>query len=200
MTMMPRDRMEFNEQSPALEQQNKGKVGQVAEQAQQKAKEVTSQAQEQAKAAVETRKEQAIEGLEGIAQAFRQTGENLRTADQGVVADYSEQMANQIERLSSFLSERDVDQLLGDAEAYARSHPEIFLGGAFALGLLVGRFIKSSGERRELARTDYYQPSSYPQAARTTPTGQGTMSNSWDEEITRPEPSFRPQFNEPDFP
>jgi hypothetical protein len=198
MTMMPRDRMEFNEQSPATEQQSKGKVGQVAEQAQQKAKEITSQAQEQAKSAVETRKEKAVEGLEGIAQAFRQTGESLRTSEQGAVANYSEQVANQIERFSSFLSERDVDQLLGDAETYARRHPEIFLGGALALGLLVGRFIKSSGERRELARAGYYHPSSYPPAPQ--PTMQGTMSNSWDEDVTSTQPSYRPQYNDPDFP
>jgi len=189
--------MEFNEQNPAMEQ-NKGTVGQVAEQAQHKAKELTSQAQEQAKSAVATRKEQAVEGLEGIAQAFRQTGETLRTADQGAVANYSEQMANQIERLSSFLSERDVDQLLGDAETYARRHPEIFLGGALALGLLVGRFIKSSGERRELARAGYYHPSSYPPVPR--PMMQGTMSNSWDEDVANSQSSFRPQYNDPDFP
>jgi len=189
--------MEFNEQISATEPQNKSKVGEVAEQAQQKAKELTSQAQEQAKSAAETRKGQAVEGLEGIAQAFRQTGENLRMAEQGTVADYSEQMANQIERFSSFLSERNVDELLGEAEGYARSHPELFLGGALALGLLVGRFIKSSGERRELARARYYQPPSYPQAG-VQPAMLGTTSNSWDED--RPEPSFRPQYNEPDFP
>jgi ElaB/YqjD/DUF883 family membrane-anchored ribosome-binding protein len=191
--------MEFNEQTSAREPQNKGKTGQVVEQAQQKAKELTSQAQEQAKSAVETRKEQAVEGLEGIAQAFRQTGQNLRTAEQGAVANYSEQVANQIERLSSFLSERNVDQLLGDAESYARSRPEIFLGGAFALGLLVGRFIKSSGERRELARASYYQPPSYPQAGYQPPM-QGTVTNSWDEAVSDTRPSFRPQYNDPDFP
>lgn len=198
MTMMPRDRMEFNQQSTATEQQNKGKVGQVAEQAQQKAKEITSQAQEQAKSAVATRKEQAVEGLEGLAQAFRQTGESLRSTDQGMVADYSERVANQIERFSSFLGERDVDQLLGDAETYARRHPEIFLGGALALGLLVGRFIKSSGERRELARAGYYHPSSYPPAPR--PTMSGTLSESWDEDMNRTQSSYRPQPNNPDFP
>ena len=199
MTMMPRDRMDFNELTPEMEEQNKSTVGQVAEQVQQKAKELTSEAQEQAKSAVETRKEQAVEGLEGIAQAFRQTGETLRTTEQGTVADYSEQVANQIERLSSFLSERNVDQLLGDAESYARSRPEIFLGGAFALGLLVGRFIKSSGERRGLARASSYQPPSYPQAGYQPPM-QGTMTNSWDEEVTRTRPSYKPQYNDPDFP
>jgi hypothetical protein len=190
--------MEFNEQSPATEQ-NKGKVGQAAEQAQQRAKEITSQAQEQAKSAVETRKEQAVEGLGGIAQAFRQTSEKLREEDNGMVAQYGERVADQIERLSSFLGERDVDQLLGDAEVYARRHPELFLGGALALGLLVGRFIKSSGERRELARAGYHHPSSYPPAPR--PTTQGTMSNSWDNDVSSVQPSsYRPQFNEPDFP
>jgi hypothetical protein len=155
---MPRNMPETGNRSSTLEQENKGKMGQVAEQAQQKAKEVTHQAQEQAKSAAEARKERAVEGLGGIARAFRETGEHLRREENDMVAQYSERMANQIERVSSYLEEHSVDDLLRDSEQIARRHPELFLGGAFALGLMLGRFIKSSSERREMVPANYYQP------------------------------------------
>jgi hypothetical protein len=190
--------MQYSPQSPNLESESKGKVAQTAEQAQQKAKEITQQAQEQAKSAAASRKEQAAEGLQGIAQAFRQTGETLRQENQGAIADYSEKMASQIERFSSYLEERDVDQLLGDAEGFARRHPEAFLGGAFAFGLLLGRFIKSSGERRELVRAGYYHPSSYPPAPR--PATWEETSTFEENDVRGTQPSYRPQVNNPDFP
>lgn len=198
MTTVSRDKMQYNPQNPNLESEIKGKVAQTAEQAQQKAKEVTEQAQEQAKSMAAARKEQATEGLQGIVQAFRQTGETLRREDQGTIADYSEKMASQIERVSSYLEERDVDQLLGDAEGFARSHPEVFLGGAFAFGLLLGRFIKSSGERRDMVRAGQYQPSSYPPAPQPA-TWEGSSSFS-DGDVTGTQPSYRPQVNNPNFP
>jgi hypothetical protein len=136
----------------------------TTEQVQQKAKEVAKQAQEKAKSAVATRKEQAVDQLGGVAQAIRRTGEELRGQNKETVAQYTEQLANQVERFSSYLERKDVDELLYEAEDLARRQPYVFLGGAFALGLLVARFIKSSAERRqhELARRDYFERVNYP--------------------------------------
>lgn len=148
-------------------QQAKEVAKQAVDQVQQKAQEVASQAQDQAKSAVNTRKDQAVEQLGSVAQAIRTTGSELRNQDKGMVAQYADQVADRVDRVSSYLQERDVDQLLEDAENMARRQPELFLGGAFIVGLLVGRFIKSSGERRmarreqELARR--YQHYGYPE-------------------------------------
>jgi len=151
-------------------QQAKEVAKQAVDQVQQKAQEVASQAQDQAKSAVNVRKDQAVEQLGSVAQAIRTTSNELRNQNSGMVAQYADQVADRVDRISGYLQERDVDQLLEDAENMARRQPELFLGGAFIVGLLVGRFIKSSGERRmarreqELARRyqHYGYPENYP--------------------------------------
>jgi hypothetical protein len=148
-------------------QQAKEVAKQAVDQVQQKAQEVASQAQDQAKSAVAARKDQAAEQLGSVAQAIRTTSGELRNQEQATVAQYVDKVADQVDRISGYLGERDVDQLLEDAENMARRQPELFLGGAFLVGLLLGRFIKSSGERR-LARREQelgrrYQHYGYPE-------------------------------------
>jgi hypothetical protein len=133
-------------------QQAKDAAKQAMEQVQQKAQEVAGQAQTQAKSAIANRKDQAVDQLGGVAQMFRTTGNELRNQNKESFAQYADKVADQVERVSSYLEERDVDQLLGEAENFARRQPELFLGGAFIVGLLVGRFIKSSSERRMAQR------------------------------------------------
>ena len=118
----------------------KEKAGEVAEEA----KSVMEQAGHQAKSTVAVQKEQAASQLHGVAQALRQTSDRLRDQDQRAFASYSNQAADQIDRMSSYLQERDVNELMRDAKDFARRQPELFLGGAFTLGLLAARFLKSS--------------------------------------------------------
>ena len=87
--------------------------------------------------------------MEGVANALRQTGEQLHEQDQGSVGRYAEQAAEQAERFSGYLRDRDANQLLNDVEDFARERPAIFLGGAFLLGAAAARFLKSSAGRRE---------------------------------------------------
>lgn len=130
-------------------QQVKEKAGETVEQVQQKAKELAGQAQTQAKSMATTRKDQAVEGLSQVAEAIRATGNELRYQDHSAVAQYSEQVAEQVDRVAQYLGNRDINQLLAEAEDFARRQPQLFLGGAFMVGLLVGRFIKSSRERAD---------------------------------------------------
>src|SRR5690606_33979901 len=57
----------------------------------------------------------------------------------------------QVDSLASFLDNQDVAELVDNAEDLARRQPAVFVGGAFALGVLGGRFLRSS--RRELVDT-----------------------------------------------
>jgi hypothetical protein len=148
-------------------QQVKEVAKQAVGQVQHKAQEVAVQAQDQAKSAVATRKDQAVGQLGSVAQAFRTTSNELRNQDNAMIAQYADKVADQVDRISGYLEERDIDQLLGDAENFARRQSELFLGGAFILGLLVGRFVKSSGERRMAQREQEmalrYQPYAAPE-------------------------------------
>lgn len=95
---------------------------------------------------VDAQKDRTAEGLQGFARALRKTGNELREQDTDLPIDrYVSSAADQVERLSGFLRSHDVRELMDGAERMAREQPALFLGGAFVLGLLGARFLKSSG-------------------------------------------------------
>jgi ElaB/YqjD/DUF883 family membrane-anchored ribosome-binding protein len=91
-----------------------------------------------------TQKGRVTDSLTSLAQAVRQSTESLRSNQQPAVAQYVEKAASQLEHLSNRLRDRDVKDLVQDAQQYARRQPAIFVGAAFAAGLLAARFMKSS--------------------------------------------------------
>ena len=99
---------------------------------------------ERATTQLTTQKDRATDGIGTLAQTVRQTTERLRDEQHETVAEYVEKAAEQLERLSNSLREKDVNELLQDAERLARRRPALFIGGSFALGLLAARFLKSS--------------------------------------------------------
>ena len=105
---------------------------------------IVDRVRERATAQLSTHKDQATEGLGTVAQAVRQTTQSLRDQQHDTVAQYVERAADQIERLSDRLKNKDVTELLDDAQQLARRQPALFIGGAFALGLVGARFLKSS--------------------------------------------------------
>lgn len=117
----------------------------VKEQVQQAAMGLKAQVTEQATGRLEEQKSAASEGLNTVAQAIRQTGSHLRGQQQEGVAQYVDRAAEQIEQFAGYLGGRDLRQLTRDIESFARREPALFLGGALTLGLLAGRFLKSSG-------------------------------------------------------
>lgn len=94
-----------------------------------------------------TQKDRATDGIGSVARAVRQTTQPLRDAKQETIAHYVEQAAGQLDRLSNTLKEKNVSDLVDDAQRFARRNPAIFIGSAFALGLVAARFFKSSRER-----------------------------------------------------
>jgi uncharacterized membrane protein YdfJ with MMPL/SSD domain len=119
-------------------------AGQVADQLKQSASQVTEQAKQTVTSQLATRKDQAAQGLSTVSSAVRQMGDNLQQNEQtSGYAQYVNQAADQIDRFSGYLQHHEPRQLVSDAESWARRNPALFLGGAFALGLLASRFLKS---------------------------------------------------------
>jgi ElaB/YqjD/DUF883 family membrane-anchored ribosome-binding protein len=100
-----------------------------------------------------SQKERATEGLGSLARAVRQSTQSLRDNQQDTVAQYVEQAADRIEEFSSRLRERDLNDLLRDADQFARRQPAVFIGAAFVVGVLAARFLKSS--RTGVERTQF---------------------------------------------
>jgi hypothetical protein len=119
-------------------------ASQVADQVKQSASQVTDQAKQTATSQIATRKDQAAQGLNTVSSSMRQMGDNLRQNEQtSGYAQYVNQAADQVDRFSGYLQNHDPRQIMSDAENWARRNPALVLGGAFALGLLASRFLKS---------------------------------------------------------
>jgi len=107
-----------------------------------------------ATAQLTNQKNRATDGLGSIASAVRQSTQQLRDQQHDVIAGYVDQAADQIEQLSQRLRSRDITDLFGDLQNLSRRQPALFVGGAFALGFVAARFLKSSGQD---ARSDWYE-------------------------------------------
>jgi len=118
----------------------------IIQQTRQKAGEVMDQARDQVTSQLESQKERVTSTLSGVADALRQTGEQLRQQNQEPVGHLADRAADAVTRISGYLHERDIRQIVGSVESYAREQPAVFIGGAFALGLLMARFLKSSSD------------------------------------------------------
>jgi hypothetical protein len=135
---------------------------------------IAGRVREQATAQLDTQKNRATDGLGSVAQAVRQTTEHLRNNQHDTVARYAEQAADQIERFSQRLKEKDVGELMNDAQQLARRQPAMFVGGAFALGLVGARFLKSSSRDRHFSSSR----SASNAYGNRVPTSTGTSSRS----------------------
>jgi hypothetical protein len=137
------------------------KAEDVVEQTQQKAGEVVDQAKQQATSQLSSQKDRAVDSLGSVADALRQTGKHLRDSDQQGIAQYADKAADRVEQFSGQLRGKDVQEIVRDVERYARQQPALFLGGAFVLGLLGARFLKSTAQREESGDADGYRASQY---------------------------------------
>jgi hypothetical protein len=141
-----------------MKDQVQQKTGEAIDQAKDKAGEVVGQVREQAKSQVAGQKDRAAESLGSVAQALHQTGQQLRDQDNSTVAQYIDTAANQVDRVSGFLRERDLQDIVTEVERFARRQPAVFVGGAALLGMIGARFLRSSQDRAaQMQRADYYR-------------------------------------------
>jgi exonuclease VII large subunit len=118
----------------------------VVSQTQQQASQLMDKAQAQAKSRLTTQKHQATQGLQSLAQTLDQTSQQLQQQGQDSLAQYATKAGDQVEQLTHYLQQRDINELMDEAQDYARGHPISFLAGAFALGFTAARFLKSSSQ------------------------------------------------------
>jgi ElaB/YqjD/DUF883 family membrane-anchored ribosome-binding protein len=151
----------------------------MVDEAKEKVQELAGQAQDRAsqqvQAGVSRGKNRAADTLGAVAQSLVFSSQQLREQNRGAVGGYVEKAANRVERWADYVQNTDAREIAYRAENFARREPALFLGGAFALGLLGARFLKSSrrGEQQsgapyDASRASWSQPSDRPR---------GTMSD-----------------------
>lgn len=170
--------------------------GEVREQAHKladKATEAAGHARRQGEEAIHEQKSKVSEHVSRYSSVVRGVAEKFREEENSNIAGYADQMADQLDRLAGYLSWRDINGLLDDAQETARRRPDVFYGGMFVAGLALSRFLKASRpERRGL---DHREPSSGEFASagggqwqRTEVVEQSRSSEDWDVETPGLEP------------
>lgn len=117
---------------------------QAVQQTQQAAGQVTESAKQGAVSYADSQKQTATQGLHSVADALRDTGSNLQSKNQAPLGKYANTAADKVEGFAGYLEQTPVQNLIRDAEEFARQHSTLFLGGAMALGVAAARFIKAS--------------------------------------------------------
>lgn len=145
------------------------KAGETVSVAKEQVKRTATQVSEQAKSTVDSRLSDVAQELGTVAETVRQASyEAAGNGNSEVVVRYGERIAEQLDGISSYLNENGIEEVLTDLQDFARRKPGVFLGGAFMLGIVVGRFLRSTGDSgygyRQGAQESYesdYSDSSY---------------------------------------
>jgi hypothetical protein len=109
--------------------------------AKQVASHVASETKSMVRTEVSRRTEQSAKDLEMAAQALRETGTKL---EGNIASPYVEKAAEQLDRASNYLRHASFGDVVRTVEDFARREPLIFLGGAFAIGLVGARLLRGT--------------------------------------------------------
>lgn len=91
----------------------------------------------------EEQKQRGVEAMHGVVRAVHTAAAELQMQSPRI-AGYVRDAADKVERLSSDIGKRDINQLMKSASELARSQPMLFFAGAVAAGFALSRFLKSS--------------------------------------------------------
>jgi ElaB/YqjD/DUF883 family membrane-anchored ribosome-binding protein len=119
------------------------------------ASKATDVAMDKANSWYERGKDEALSELDGVASALHTAASELRrNTSSARSADLVDRLASGIETLSERFEQKEIRDIISDAEGYARNNPAVFFGGAAVLGFLAARFVKATGRRSAFETTD----------------------------------------------
>ncbi|MEO7521437.1 MAG: hypothetical protein ABIW79_06425 [Gemmatimonas sp.] len=153
------------------------------------ASDAKQKASEQVRSSVDKGRSRAADTLHEVARTLMGTG------DQGdnPAAPYMNRAGEQVRRAADYLQNADLKQMMSSTEQFARREPALFLGGAFAIGVLAARFLKSTRtetERfgddggfdrmvdRERSLSSYREPNGYSAASSSYSSGSPILNES----------------------
>lgn len=107
---------------------------------------VADQAKELVGSQLGAQQKRSAGDLTKVAEALRGTSQDLGDSLASPLVDRA---AHELERASKFLERATMSDVVDGVESFAKREPLLFLGGAFAIGLLGARFFKSSARRSQ---------------------------------------------------
>ncbi len=118
---------------------------------------IVNRVKDSATAQLSSQKDRSVDAINSVAGAVRSSTQRLRDEQHDTLAGYVEKAADQIESWSRRLREKNMDELLGDVQRFARRQPAVFVGSAFAVGLVAARFLKSSRPQTRMRSSGEWQ-------------------------------------------
>jgi hypothetical protein len=115
---------------------------------QEKASELREQGSARLRDHFDQRSGQAGAQVRSLAEALRRSGKDLSNEGNSSAAQLTEQAADRIERLGSYLEQKRGDELMRDVETFARRRPWMLAGLGMLAGVAAARFVKASSEQR----------------------------------------------------
>jgi hypothetical protein len=95
----------------------------------------------------------AADQIAAVGEALRRSAQSFDSTSGIAVTDYADRAAERIEDFADTMRNRSWSDLAGDAEDFARRWPLAFAASAIGIGFIAGRFLLSSAERANDAKS-----------------------------------------------
>jgi len=112
-----------------------------------KADELLEVVRKRGRGLLDRQKSAAGEELHSVADVMRGAARKFEEQQEGGVAEYVDKAADYVDRVSSTLRERNVEDLMGEVEEQLRRKPAVVLGAAAVVGFALGRFLRAGTQR-----------------------------------------------------
>ena len=135
---------------------------------------VLSGIQQRVTTRVDEQKNRAADGLGGIADVFRNAGNELRNENE-TLAQYVDMASDQLRRFADNIRRRGAADMMDDVNQFARRNPAVFIGAAFLVGVGIARFAKASANRANTRSYDNFSSVDPMTAGAGSPSYSGDM-------------------------
>lgn len=120
------------------------------------AKDFASTATNKVSSALNDQKAAGADYIGSFAQAVKRAAGEFEN-DVPQAATYIRQTADRIDNVASAVRDRDMRELMGEVQDFARRQPTLFFGGAMVLGFAALRFFKSTTNARHTTPSQNYR-------------------------------------------
>lgn len=99
---------------------------------------------EKVRTTVDDGKARVARTLSSVASSLKDSSASMQDGEAAAIGGVVDRVADGIDRAANYLERTDADEIVDGVQRFARRNPALFIGAAFAVGVLGARFIKAS--------------------------------------------------------